>query len=644
MAGTDRFGRGRLLAIYGPCLALFVACALWQNARVNLTATAGGQYPYLRYAEGMAREGLLSHWGDRNRMPLVPAIVSAVYRPDWEAFSAAAATAGLTLNLCLFAGVAWLCHRLLRPALAVPAVLVWGLVVLLPKASFVQAETPYYALLLISLWLTVVALRTPGLRPGAAAGAAYGVTYLAKASVLPALAAWWVVAAAMAWRGGADRPVEAVIVAPPTRVRGPMRGRHLTCIAAGVIGFVVVAGLYLYGNQTRFGRLFYNVNSTWYFWCDSWAEAEALAARYDLEHRPPPAGAADLPGPARYFREHSIAHAARRLAYGAGVLLTLAASNGYGWCLLVAIALAIIAPRIMLPGPSRPRLDAPSSAAEPAPTAAQPGSETSTADSPDADQPPPFDDRAVALYVGLVLPGYFFAYCWYVPVAYGDRFILSLAMPVMILALRRIDAALHSGAVRAGETTAGSMTAIHGRKARCILAPIYAVVLAACAWSVASVFRPPSEAFVRFYFNESRARIAEGRLSIAIDGLEGVTQLDRSFAPAWRELGAARLLADQPAAAAEALRQAIHLQPDHPDAHNSLGAALARTGDIDAAIDAFDAAARLDPTRAETWYNLAALAFQQGDLARAEAALAKLATLDTNLAERLRRQMNEGDP
>ena len=58
---------------------LYVAAGARQSARLNLSAAAGGQYPYLKYAEGIARDGPGAYFGDRNRMPLVPALLSMVF-------------------------------------------------------------------------------------------------------------------------------------------------------------------------------------------------------------------------------------------------------------------------------------------------------------------------------------------------------------------------------------------------------------------------------------------------------------------------------------------------------------------------------------------------------------------------------------
>jgi len=674
-------------ALYGVCAAVFVVCTLHQKASVNLSATAGGQYPYLIYAEGMAREGVLAHWGDRNRMPLVPALVSAVYHPDWARFADASADLSIVINLLLAAGVGWLIHQLLSATLAVPAVLTWTFVVLLPKASFVQAETPYYALFLVSLCLTVQALRRPGAITGAAAGVAYGLTYLAKASVLPAVAAWWAVALVMAWRAGSarneprasaradapaaseprasaradapapmsTRPAHGETVAfMATPARGPIGGRRqlLSSVVAGAAGFLAVAGFYLYGNQVRFGRPFYNVNGTYYFWCDNWAQAEALSRKYDLERGPPPETAEDVPGPVRYFQRHSAGHAVQRLAYGGGVLLRLAMSHAYGWCILAGVVAALLSRRAQHHG-AKSGAGLKTETPRGLKPAARCGRSTADSDWECAVSDPAAasggaSGRGVVAFGTLVAVGYLLAYCWYVPVAYGDRFVLSLALPAMIAALRRADAAARGSAdyaeargSRAADCAVADPT--NGSRRYIMVAVLYAVVILASLWSIASVFRRPPETFVWFYFNESRARIDEDRLPIAIAGLEGVVRLDPSFAPAWRELGAARLRSGQPGAAETALRRAIELQPDHVDAHNSLGAALAQQGRGDEAIDAFESAVTLSPDRAETWYNLAALYYQRGDQARCDRALQTLATLDADLAQQLRRRMGAGD-
>jgi tetratricopeptide (TPR) repeat protein len=84
------------------------------------------------------------------------------------------------------------------------------------------------------------------------------------------------------------------------------------------------------------------------------------------------------------------------------------------------------------------------------------------------------------------------------------------------------------------------------------------------------------------------------RFDEELDHLEQAVQLDPSFAPAWRNLGASHLGRGNLAAAERALMQAATLEPASPVVHRHLGALYQRTGRQKLAGEAFARARRLD--------------------------------------------------
>ena len=83
---STRALRIALILFWVGAAATYVGIAAKQKQNLNLSATAGGQYPYLINAQRMAKEGVTQYLGDRNRMPLYPALLSAVYVEDWDTF------------------------------------------------------------------------------------------------------------------------------------------------------------------------------------------------------------------------------------------------------------------------------------------------------------------------------------------------------------------------------------------------------------------------------------------------------------------------------------------------------------------------------------------------------------------------------
>jgi hypothetical protein len=111
-----------------------------------------------------------------------------------------------------------------------------------------------------------------------------------------------------------------------------------------VVGtFAAVIFPYIRTSKQIYGHYFYNVNSTFYMWCDSWPEAVAFTKAYDNS-----AGGRDfpsdqIPSPAKYWREHSAGQIAYRLGHGLKTLATRSAkATGYYKFMLLFVLTAVV--------------------------------------------------------------------------------------------------------------------------------------------------------------------------------------------------------------------------------------------------------------------------------------------------------------
>jgi hypothetical protein len=112
-------------------------------------------------------------------------------------------------------------------------------------------------------------------------------------------------------------------------------------LALVIVIFLALVFPYIATSKRVFGSYFYNVNSTYYFWCDSWEEAKAFSRasgdRVGLPKLPPE----QVPSAAKYWREHSIGDIASRLLGGViGRLTHNARLDGY-WKYGVLLALMV---------------------------------------------------------------------------------------------------------------------------------------------------------------------------------------------------------------------------------------------------------------------------------------------------------------
>ena len=360
--------------------------------------------------------------------------------------------------------------------------------------------------------------------------------------------------------------------------------------------FALVVFPYISASHDRFGRYFYNVNSTFFMWCDDWAEASNLAERYDLQAGFPDAPVEQLPGPARYWRTHTIGQIGSRLSYGLGRLAVMVFGGPFGYGKYAVVVLALSVLLAVRPARSWGLLRA--------------------------------GYGAVALFSLLLWLGYLLVYAWYVPVAYGDRFVASLFLPVMFSALWLAER-LGTGTepIQLGRWRSGPVQLVN--------VALIVLLSLETGLTVGTTLREPTPEFVTFYYNEAHALQRGGNLPEAIRGLQGVIQLDPSFAAAQRDLGMIHLQAGRWDQAITHLESALHERPDDADLHNSLGSALVQAGRARAALPFFRRAVELAPDFAPAWFNLGGTYCRLGAYEQAREVHARLQQLDPRRAGQL---------
>jgi hypothetical protein len=302
------------------CVALaafYVHAASTHGRLVNTSKARGDQSGYLWDAQNV-----YANWhgrqppaliGERNRMPLYAGYLALFYRPGLTdtAFFDVGKTANICLSLALLAmlGVLVRPHLPLHAAMNFVGIVAFG--VFIYKAGYTQSEILFYFLLFVAF------LQTWPLVDGASgwraawlavtAGMASGLAHLTKAAMLPyvAIVLAFVIARALAacvTSQGAVRP------------GGTLRPLALPLLFAA--SFLIVVSPYILTSRRVFGQYFYNVNSTFYAWYDDWPRASVGTRLHNDSLGWPTMPAADLPGPARYWREHTLGQIGRRLAGG----------------------------------------------------------------------------------------------------------------------------------------------------------------------------------------------------------------------------------------------------------------------------------------------------------------------------------------
>jgi hypothetical protein len=369
-----------ILTIYG-----FEAHA--RRRALSTPPSMGDQGAYLGYARHQY-ESNYTVVEDRNRMPIFPFLLSRIYEPALSEaqFLTRAQAFNVNLSILLLFLLFLIFRRFFPPWQAVALLSGTAFCVFMYRAINAQAEVLFYFVSFCAFVLLLRMLSTPRWWLAALGGAIMGLAHLTKASVLPAVIVWIVVSLAqIIWivrKHGRDRWTEA--------------WRRAGMLLVVIATFVAVIFPYIQTSKRIYGQYFYNVNSTFVFWCDTWPQAwEFLSEHGDKDQwrsLPPD----QIPSFSKYWREHSLAQMAGRLIRGSWNQVTQnAMAIGY-----YKLALAFAAAGAVLF--RRHQVRARQLLAE-----------------------NPFG----ATFCVLFFCGYFVLYAWYQTLVADTRFILALFLP-----------------------------------------------------------------------------------------------------------------------------------------------------------------------------------------------------------------------
>jgi hypothetical protein len=285
---------------------------------------------------------------DRCRMPLYPWLQSLFFRMDlgWsEASFVRGKYVNIVLSMVLLAALFFILNYWIPYYHALALVLTLAFTVFVFKAAYFHDSLLFYFINFLAFLLMLRMFVRPSPMTAALCGLFSALAYLTKASALLAVAIFaffFIVKQLSAFRRAVCRSDGLVPF-----VNGALR--RLGCLAVAAIVFAAVIFPYISTSKERFGRYFYNVNSTFYMWYDSWEQVKNGTKAHGDRKAWPKMPPEKLPSLAKYWSEHSIAHMALRLGIGVAVL-GYEAITSYGWfkyCLiygLLAWAAALRAP------------------------------------------------------------------------------------------------------------------------------------------------------------------------------------------------------------------------------------------------------------------------------------------------------------
>jgi hypothetical protein len=369
-----------ILLIYG-----FEAHA--RRRALSTPPSMGDQGAYLGYARHQY-ESNYTVIEDRNRMPIFPFLLSRIYEPGLSEaqFLTRAQAFNVNLSILLLFLLFLIFRRFFPPWHAIALLSGTAFCVFMYRAINAQAEALFYFVSFCAFVLLLRMLITPRWWLAALGGATMGLAHLTKASVLPAVVIWIVVSLAqIIW-----------IFRKQGHFRSADAWRRAGMLLVVIVTFVAVIFPYIQTSKRIYGSYFYNVNSTFVFWCDTWPQAwEFLSEHGDKDQwrsLPPE----QIPSFSKYWREHSIGQMAWRLIRGSWNQVTqnAMAIGYYKLAMAFLVAGAVLSRRHQ--ARTRQLL---------------------------------VENRFAASFCILFFCGYFVLYAWYQTLVADTRFILALFLP-----------------------------------------------------------------------------------------------------------------------------------------------------------------------------------------------------------------------
>jgi hypothetical protein len=315
-------------------LLVFLNRAAVQGRMVNTDMEATDQSAYIR--QGIEqRTSDFAFVNPRNRMPLYPGLLAlfmdkeqlvelrSAYPQSKEFFPRACAAffetgkkinTALAVVLLVFLAAVFFAKFPRHHAINLWVLAAFGVFVF--KAPFVQAELLYYFLTFAAFLICWRLFGRPSFLLAILGGALLGLGHLTKASVLPGVLVFVVFYPLDAlWRGRREKwsPFNRILIA--------------VLLAAG---YLAVITPYILQSKKMFGSYFYNVNSTYYMWCDSWTEAKSLTGAAGDRKRLPDLPPDKIPSLSNYLKTHTIGEVIMRPIKGLSTVFN-SMKRAYGY-------------------------------------------------------------------------------------------------------------------------------------------------------------------------------------------------------------------------------------------------------------------------------------------------------------------------
>jgi hypothetical protein len=321
-------------------LSSYLLGASVQAFYVNTDMNKADQLDYMSRAISLKND-LNKNITEGNRMPVYPYLLSFLYHPgmSMEDFFQRGKIFNMLLSLLLLLFLYIIFRSYLAGPEAKLLLLIMAFMVFMPRAGYIQSELPFYFLTFCAFVLYWRCLAKPRFWLAAGAGLVTALGYLTKASMLPALVwfagSFFVVNIALPLFQGIVNKIREKRTLPCTFIL-----KNMALLAAFILIFLLTVSPYIKKNKKIFGQYFYNVNSTFYVWYDSWDEVVKGTRAHEDRAGWPQMPPEKIPGATKYWHEHTVSQIIARLGHGL-VIVTTNAMGGIGYAQFFCIYLFI---------------------------------------------------------------------------------------------------------------------------------------------------------------------------------------------------------------------------------------------------------------------------------------------------------------
>ena len=318
-------------------LYLYLDIAQKQSGR-NHDLTRSDQSAYMNFAK-KAYEARLQYTDTRNRMPLYPWIQALFYSPqmDDEAFFQQGKQLNIALSLIglLALGIAFF-HKFSK-LYAFYAILAIAFLVFAIKSPWFQTEILFYTLFGLAFMLSLDTFISPKWHKSIGVGVLFALAHFSKASALPGLlifiSSYGILFLLKLFNRSLDRK----------QVK-----RILYHALTPLVVFMGLLFPYFQESKDKYGNYFYNVNTTFYMWFDSWDDAREWASIAQPRQGWPDMPDEEIPSLSKYLNEHSSDEIIDRFRQSIKQMLVSGCYGKwsryrYGYCSQVGLSLIILA-------------------------------------------------------------------------------------------------------------------------------------------------------------------------------------------------------------------------------------------------------------------------------------------------------------